>query len=79
MPDKKKIPALLVAGAVAVGLAGTAQAISPVPGKPGAANIVQVALAENERTGEFDYLLAAATCPYFEGAIVNLLSGTDRC
>jgi len=78
MPDKKKIPALLVAGAVAVGLAGTAQAISPVPGKPGAANIVQVALAENERTGEFDYLLAAATCPYFEGAIVNLLSGTDR-
>jgi len=30
------------------------------------------------KTGEFDYLLAAATCPYFDGAIVNLLSGSAK-
>ena len=77
MSNKSKIPALLVAGAMAFGLAGCASQ-EPGAGKPGAANIVQVAIAENAKTREFDYLLAAATCPYFEGAIVKLLSGKDR-
>ena len=35
-------------------------------------------MAVNAQSGEFDYLLAAATCPYFEGAVVKLLSGKDR-
>ncbi len=78
MKTMKNIPALLTAGAMALGFAGVAQAKSPVPGKPGASNIVEIASAVNAQSGEFDYLLAAATCPYFEGAIVKLLSGRDR-
>jgi transforming growth factor-beta-induced protein len=78
MSSFRKIPAFLVAGAMALSLASAAQAKSPVPGKPGAANIVEIAMAVNAQSGEFDYLLAAATCPYFDGAIVRLLSGTDR-
>jgi uncharacterized surface protein with fasciclin (FAS1) repeats len=76
-----KITSVILAGAVAFGSAGVAQAgsakKSPVPGKPGNQTIVQIALNVN-KTGEFDYLLAAATCPYFNGAIVNLLNGTTK-
>ncbi len=76
-----KIASIILAGAIAFGSVGAAQASpgkkSPVPGKPGTQTIVQIALNEN-KTGEFDYLLAAATCPYFNGAIVNLLSGTTK-
>jgi uncharacterized surface protein with fasciclin (FAS1) repeats len=61
---------------VGVAQAGSAKK-SPVPGKPGNQTIVQIASAVN-KTGEFDYLLAAATCPYFNGAIVNLLSGSTK-
>jgi transforming growth factor-beta-induced protein len=70
-----------LAGAVAFGSVGVAQAgsakKSPVPGKPGNQTMVQIAIDVNKK-GEFDYLLAAATCPYFNGAIVNLLSGTEK-
>jgi uncharacterized surface protein with fasciclin (FAS1) repeats len=76
--SKKVLKAALVASAIALGTTGVAQAKSPVPGKPGTANIVEIATAVNAQTGEFDYLLAAATCPYFEGAIVALLTGSDR-
>ena len=54
------------------------------PGKPGdnpfapGGNIVQVAVAANNATGLFDTLLAAATCPVFEGAVVGLLTSNDR-
>ena len=50
----------------------------PVPGKPGDQNIVEIALAVNAESGEFSYLLAAATCKYFDGAVVDLLTGSDR-
>ena len=76
-----KITSIILAGAVAIGSVGVAQAgsakKSPVPGKPGNQTIVQIAANVN-KTGEFDYLLAAATCPYFNGAIVNLLNGSDK-
>jgi uncharacterized surface protein with fasciclin (FAS1) repeats len=76
-----KITSVILAGAVALGSAGVAHAgsakKSPVPGKPGNQTIVQIAVNVN-KTGEFDYLLAAATCPYFNGAIVNLLNGSDK-
>ena len=76
-----KITSVILAGAVAFGSVGVAQAgsakKSPVPGKPGNQTIVQIAIDVN-KTGEFDYLLAAATCPYFNGAIVNLLNGTAK-
>jgi uncharacterized surface protein with fasciclin (FAS1) repeats len=50
----------------------------PAPGKPGDANIVEIASAVNAQTGEFSYLLAAATCEYFDGAVVALLTGGDK-
>ena len=51
----------------------------PVPGKPGDQNIVEIAFAVNDGgAGEFNYLLAAATCDYFDGAVVELLSGSDK-
>jgi uncharacterized surface protein with fasciclin (FAS1) repeats len=50
----------------------------PVPGKPGDQNIVEIALAVNADSGQFSYLLAAATCDYFNGAVVDLLTGSDR-
>lgn len=80
-----KLAAALAAGIVAVGSAGMAQASkpadaggSPVPGKPGTLNIVQLAQFVNANTGEFDYLIAAATCDFFEGAVAALLTGTDK-
>ena len=77
--SSKSLGALVVAGAMALGYSGTSLAQSPVPGKPGQANIVEIALAVNGGPlQEFDYLLAAATCDYFDGAIVALLSGKDK-
>jgi uncharacterized surface protein with fasciclin (FAS1) repeats len=80
-----KITSVILAGAVAFGSVGVAQAgsakKSPVPGKPGSQTIVQIAINVNGSgpfKGEFDYLLAAAQCPYFNGAIVNLLNGTTK-
>jgi uncharacterized surface protein with fasciclin (FAS1) repeats len=70
--------AAVIAGALALGATGVGHAKSPAPGKPGTANIVEVALDANKKLGEFDYLLAAATCEYFDGAIVDLLTGKDR-
>jgi len=77
------LKAAVVTGVIALGAAGVAQAnSSPVPGKPGPLNIVQTALAANApgspTAGAFDTLLAAATCDYFDEAVVNLLSGSDR-
>jgi uncharacterized surface protein with fasciclin (FAS1) repeats len=79
MSHRTPSPIAAVAALVlTLGASGVAGAASPVPGKPGTMNIVEIASAVNQANGEFDYLLAAATCPYFEGAIVALLSGDDR-
>jgi uncharacterized surface protein with fasciclin (FAS1) repeats len=78
MTTRKLLGAVVAAGALAMGSAQVADAKSPVPGKPGTQTIVQIAAAENAKSGEFDYLLAAAQCDYFEGAIVDLLSGSDK-
>jgi transforming growth factor-beta-induced protein len=81
--SSSKLLAIISASAVALGSAGVAEAgsaskKSPVPGKPGTASIVQTAIAVNAQNGEFDYLIAAATCEYFDGAVVDLLGGTDK-
>lgn len=60
------------------GVANAANPLNPVPGKPGDQNIVELALFVNANSGEFSYLLAAATCPFFDGAVVELLSGDDK-
>jgi uncharacterized surface protein with fasciclin (FAS1) repeats len=79
MLQRKFRPIVAAAATVvlALGSSGVASA-QVVPGKPGTMNIVEVAMAVNQANGEFDYLLAAATCPYFEGAIAALLSGNER-
>jgi transforming growth factor-beta-induced protein len=38
---------------------------------------VEIAAGVNA-TGEFDYLLGAATCDFFNGAVVALLTGQDK-
>ena len=78
MSRTRMIPALLAVAAMASGFAQAAHAKSPVPGKPGTQNIVEIAMSVNKQIGEFDYLLAAATCEYFDGAIVELLTGSDK-
>jgi transforming growth factor-beta-induced protein len=78
MSKKKMIPAVIAAASVAFGFAQAVHAKSPVPGKPGTQNIVEIAASVNAKTGEFDYLLAAAQCEYFDGAIVELLTGSDK-
>lgn len=73
----RPIAAAAATVALALGVSGVASA-QVVPGKPGTLNIVEIATAVNQAEGEFDYLLAAAQCQYFNGAIVQLLSGKDR-
>lgn len=54
---------------------------SPVPGKPGDANIVEIALAVNAELGEFDYLLGAVGCLTDDegnNPVVDLLTGDDK-
>jgi uncharacterized surface protein with fasciclin (FAS1) repeats len=48
------------------------------PGKPGESNIVQMASAVNEASGEFSTLLTAATCESLGGAVVDILTGRDK-
>jgi uncharacterized surface protein with fasciclin (FAS1) repeats len=76
MSLKSTVAAVVALGVTAAGFAGPAEARnSPVPGKPGKSNIVEIALAVNAGPlKEFDYLLAAAQCEFFNGAIVGLLT-----
>jgi uncharacterized surface protein with fasciclin (FAS1) repeats len=66
----------LLAGVLLASLAVTAfaPAASAAPTK----NIVEKAIAVNARTGQFDTLLTAATCDYFDGAVVDILSSPDK-
>jgi len=75
--SKKTLAAALAAGSMVVGLTGTALAASPVPGKPGAENIVEIAVGANQQLGVFDYVLGAAMCPGQE-VVVSILTGEDK-
>jgi uncharacterized surface protein with fasciclin (FAS1) repeats len=80
MSKSRTIVSLAATAVVSFALAASAHARGPqgpVPGKPGDANIVEIALAVNADNGEFSTLLTAATCDFFEGAVVDLLSGSD--
>lgn len=58
-----------------------AEARSPVPGKPGNQNIVEIALAANAALGEFDYLLGAVNCltdADGNNPVIDLLTGSDK-
>ena len=54
------------------------------PGKPGknpiapGGNVVEVAIAANKLLGVFDTVLAAAQCEYFDGAVVDILTGEEK-
>ena len=52
--SKKMLTAVFAAGSLALGFSGAAQAKSPVPGKPGTQNIVEIALGVNAGLPVFD-------------------------
>ena len=66
----RKLLAAVVLATVAVTAAVPATAAQPT--------IVSRALAINAATGEFSTLLAAATCDYFDGAVVTVLSSKPQ-
>lgn len=65
-------------------LLGLSSPVLAGPGKPGnneidpGGNIVEVAIAANGILDVFNTVLAAATCDYFNGAVVDLLTGEDK-
>jgi uncharacterized surface protein with fasciclin (FAS1) repeats len=65
----------LLAGVLLASLAITA--IAPVATASGGKDIVERAIQVNKVTRQFDTLLAAARCHYFEGAIADALANTD--
>ena len=66
-----RLVSLVAVSAVAMGFAGVAAAKGP--GKPGSQTIVEIAVAATN-AGQFEYLVGAATCPYFGTAVTDLLS-----
>ncbi|MFN8622409.1 MAG: fasciclin domain-containing protein [Chloroflexota bacterium] len=50
--------------------------LSPVAAR--GPNVVELAIAANKLTHQFDTLLTAATCPGFNGAIVDVLDGPEK-
>lgn len=66
----RKTIASLALAAVAVTAAVPAVAAGP--------NLVQRAVAVNNATGLFNTVLAAATCPAFDGAVVDILSAKGQ-
>jgi uncharacterized surface protein with fasciclin (FAS1) repeats len=62
---------------VVLALATTGFAAASGPG-PKEGNIIDVALAINEETGEFSTLIAAVTCPFFGTSLVDMLSRAQR-
>ena len=77
---KLKSTTIAIIAASSLLLAGPAMAApkDKTPGKPGMLNIVQVASAVNAQLDVFNTLLAAATCDYFEGAVVDILTGNSK-
>jgi len=73
----------LATAAASISLFASAAAVAG-PGKPGinelapGGNIVEVASAANAALGVFDTVLAAATCDFFDGAVVDILTGEDK-
>lgn len=71
-------------GIVAASVLFTANLAFAGPGKPGdndiepGGNIVEVASAANDLLGVFNTVLAAAQCDYFNGAVVDILTGADK-
>jgi uncharacterized surface protein with fasciclin (FAS1) repeats len=78
---KKVIAAAAAIGVTLTAFAGIADAR---PGKPGdnalapGGNIVEVAVAANNQLGVFNTVLTAATCDYFDGAVVAILAGDSK-
>jgi len=76
-----RLAAIAASATAALAFGQAAQAGGPVPGKPGSANIVEIAAAVNGQTGQFSYLLGAVGClTDGEGnnPVVALLTGTDH-
>jgi transforming growth factor-beta-induced protein len=74
--------ALVGAGSAAVPAVADAKGKnSPVPGKPGGQNIVEIAREVNQASGEFEYLLAAVNCltdADGKNPVADVLTGEDK-
>jgi uncharacterized surface protein with fasciclin (FAS1) repeats len=66
----------IMAGVILAALSVTA--IVPAVSAASGTTIVDKAIAVNSRTGDFDTLLTAATCPALGGAVVDVLSSPDK-
>jgi uncharacterized surface protein with fasciclin (FAS1) repeats len=66
-----------MAGVVLAAISVTAIVPATVSAAPGT-TIVDKAIAVNSRTGSFDTLLTAATCPALGGAVVDVLSSPNK-
>jgi uncharacterized surface protein with fasciclin (FAS1) repeats len=76
-----RIAAIAASAAASLAFGQAALAKSPVPGKPGDMNIVEIAIDVNGTFGEFDYLLGAVACltdPDGNNPVVDLLTGEDK-
>jgi len=69
----RKMFSIVLASALVLAIAAPAAAATPSSSR----NIVAVASAINAKTGIFDTLLTAATCPAFGGAVVDALDGPE--
>jgi len=76
-----RLAAIAASATAALAFGPAAQAKSPVPGKPGDSNIVEIAAAVNGDSGEFSYLLGAVGCltdAQGNNPVVDLLSGKRK-
>jgi len=74
MTNMKKLW-LVLSMVMVLALATTGFAFAaPAQDDPPTLNLVELALAANEQTGDFDTLIAAVTCPYFNGGLVQILT-----
>lgn len=75
---RSKTLAIALTAAATLFASSSVLAAKVKPGKPGMNNIVEIAFSVNNDLGVFDTVLAAATCEYFDGAVVDILAGESK-
>jgi transforming growth factor-beta-induced protein len=79
--SQSKSAVIATVAAASLLAAGPALAEKVKPGKPGMNDIATIAIEANNSgvtAGLFDTLLAAATCDFFEGDVLAVLTGEDK-
>lgn len=75
---RSKTLAIALTAAATLFASSSVLAAKVKPGKPGMNNIVEIAVAVNDQLDVFNTVLAAATCEYFDGAVVDILAGKSK-